>query len=115
MTDTAQQTFRYVYDTQGRIESGTDGEPRQRFHNTFDDQGRILAQDEGVSGNSLLQISYTGLQRTVTDRMGHTRVYTLSDDYRLLSFQNALGQITSYTYNEQNQLATQTDANNHTI
>ncbi|MBU7007156.1 leucine-rich repeat domain-containing protein [Phosphitispora fastidiosa] len=92
-------TATYFYNEEGQVVKGIDGEGQSIFENTYDDQGRVIAQDDGVDGNQLTRLVYdenilTGIiKTTVYDRNGNSRVFSYNNKYQLLSMQDELGNI----------------------
>ncbi|MDM8567886.1 hypothetical protein QUF74_19840 [Candidatus Halobeggiatoa sp. HSG11] len=117
ITDAANKTMTYTYNEFGQTLTGTNGDGVRLFTNTYDDEGRIIAQDDSVEGNQLFQLSYQEtadrIITTVKDRNGGTSIYTYNTNYQLLSLQNALGKTTRYTY-VNGRRASETDVNDNT-
>jgi YD repeat-containing protein len=118
ITDAAGKTMTYTYNEFGQTLTGTNGDNVRLFTNTYDSEGRIIAQDDSVEGNQLFRLHYDETSQpgkiitTVTNRNGHTRVFTYDENYQLLSLQNELGKITSYIYINGRRIS-ETDANDH--
>jgi RHS repeat-associated protein len=116
ITDAAGQTTTFTYNENGQILTATDAQGVSLFSNTYDADGRVVAQDDGVSGNLPLKLVYDEtsqpgkLLTTVFDRMGETSVYTYDENANLLSVKDELGHTTSYSYNVNGQLLSITDA-----
>jgi YD repeat-containing protein len=116
ITDAAGKTMTYTYNEFGQTLTGTNGDGVRLFTNTYDSEGRIIAQDDSVEGNQLFQLSYDETSQpnkiitTVTNRNGKARVFTYDENYQLLSLQNSLGKTTSYAYTNGRRRMT-TDAN----
>jgi len=120
LTNANGETTTFAYNDKGQILTATLQNDRLLFSNTYDEQGRVKTQDDGIEGNQLLTLSYDESQAdkfitTVTDRMGKIRVYTYNDDYKLLTLQDEQGNIiVTNTYNPDGTLATFTDAKGNT-
>jgi len=119
ITDAANKTITYTYNEFGQTLTGTNGDGVRLFTNTYDSEGRIIAQDDSVEGNQLFRLHYDETSQagkiitTVTNRNGYSRVFTYDDNYHLLSLQNELGKTTRYAYANGRRIS-ETDANNHT-
>ncbi len=102
ITDAAGKTTTYTYNEFGQTLTGTNGDGVRLFTNTYDSEGRIITQDDGIKDNQLFQLSYDETDQrsntTVTDRNGNESIYTYADNYQLVSLQNALGATTYYNY-----------------
>lgn len=98
--DPAQHRWQYAYDgaTQ-HLTTITDPDGRVRVTNTYDDQGRVVEQRDGL--NELTTILYATLETTVADPRGHQTTYTFDSRMRVLSQTDVVGSRTytvSYTY-----------------
>jgi RHS repeat-associated protein len=119
ITDAIGQTTTYTYNSLGQTLTAVNNDGVQLFKNTYDEQGRIATQDDGIDNNQPLKLVYDESQpnqiiTTVTDRAGKQRVYTYDDNYQLLSLKDELGNTVSYTYNKNGQRTNATDANGNT-
>ncbi len=119
ITDAAGQTTTYTYNEFGQTLTGSNGDGVRLFTNTYDSEGRIIAQDDSVEGNQVFGLSYDETSQpdkiitTVTNRNGKARVFTYDENYQLLSLQNTLGKTTSYVYTTGRRVS-ETDANGNT-
>jgi len=120
ITDPDGHTITFAWNTDGRILSALSSEGYRLFSNTFDSQGRVIAQDDGLSTNQPITISYDESQEgkiitTITDRNGASRRYTYNEHYHLLEKVDELGNVSAvYTYDENGNRITATDGNSHT-
>jgi RHS repeat-associated protein len=119
ITDAAEQTTTYTYNKDGQILTAVTSEGITLFTNTYDDQGRVISQEDGIKSNELLRLSYDESQdnqiiTTVTDRTGETRIYTYDDNYQLLSIKDELGQSIRFVYDANGNRTSVTDANDIT-
>ncbi len=89
----------YAYDTQNRLTSITDPRGHTILTNTYDGQGRIIAQRDGL--NHLWSADYSSGQTAVTAPEGGTATYGFDGQGRLISEADALGHTTSYGYDSQ--------------
>ncbi|MBI2773136.1 MAG: RHS repeat-associated core domain-containing protein [Chloroflexi bacterium] len=111
--DPLQHRWTYAYDggTQ-RITTITDPDGRVIVTNTYDGQGRVTQQRDGLS--ALTQIAYAGSQTTVTDPRGHQTVYAFDSRMRILGQTDTVGSNTyalSYTYDAAGHRTSVTDRN----
>src|ERR1019366_964161 len=101
----------FAYDADGRIISESNPEGIRVFANTYDPQGRVWIQMDGLPIPRVSYFCYdesatNRLLTTVIDRTGAPTVYTYDDNYLLLSLTDALGNTTSYGYDTNgNQIA----------
>jgi RHS repeat-associated protein len=117
LTDAAGQTIRYTYNEAGQIVSGTNTEGKLIFRNTFDEQQRVIAQDNGING--LAQFAYTNdngriRAATVTDRLGKTSNYTFNDNFQVVELIDEAGNKTTYPYDDTGKRTRVTDGNGNT-
>ncbi len=117
ITDAADQTTVFAYNEYGQILTAVNADGEQLFANTYDEEGRIATQDDGLSTNQVLKFDYavfadgTGMT-TVTNRNGGKRVYTFNDRYQLLTLRDELEDtVAVYTYNSDGKRTGVTDAN----
>ena len=110
----------YTYDSKGYVLTGTDAEGVTYFKNTYDGQGRVLTQDDGVDGNKLTTFSYDETSEfwrtitTITDRNGKTRKNIHDRMGQLVKTVDELGNITTYTYDADGNRTSMTDPKGYT-
>ena len=119
LTDAAGQTIHYTYNEVGQILSGTNAEGKLIFRNTYDDQQRIIEQEDGISGHQPARFAYTkdgGKIRStqVTSRLGKTSTYTFNDNFQVTKLTDELGNTTAYPYNATGKRTAVTDGNGNT-
>jgi len=92
----------YTYNTQYKLATVTAADGQLIYTNTYDSQGRVISQNDGLSTNGLMTFTYSEaagkLTTTVSDRVGAKTVYTHDAQYRLLTKKNPVGATTTYTY-----------------
>jgi len=94
----------YTYTDDRRILEGFDGEGRRIFSNTYDSQGRVVTQDDGVAGNLLTTLTYEqdpetgGIRTTASDRLGNTLVYRHDSAFHLVEMIDQSGRSWTYSY-----------------
>jgi len=119
ITDPYEHTLTFTWNDQDQILTGTSSEGYQLFANTFDAQGRVIAQDDGLSDNSEFTLSYDESQpdriiTTVTDRNGASTKYTFDSQYRTLKKIDELGNASAvYSYDGKGNRTSAVDANGH--
>lgn len=98
----------YQYDKKHQMVSWKDGAGNTVIENTYDEEGRVVKQKD-ADGHTA-QISYKKNQTITTDFEGNQTVYHYDGQYRTTSVEYPDGSSVAYTYNEQNQVATETNA-----
>lgn len=98
--DPSLHRWSYAYDgTSRHITTITDPDGRVRVTNTYDAQGRVYQQRDGL--NALTQMTYSAGQTVLTDPRGHQTTYTFDARMRVLSQTDVVGSNTytiSYVY-----------------
>ncbi len=116
ITDVNGNILFYTYDENGRIKTGTDHNNVRYFEDTYDDQGRIICQYDGVVGSRPTLFSYgPNGQVTVTNREGVQSTRVFNEDHQLISLTDENGNTTTYAYDDQLNLISETDALGNTI
>lgn len=121
ITDASGKTTTYAYDVSGQVLTGTNAEGVQFFSNTYDDNGRVVAQFDGIEGHLNGTFSYDestqpgNLLTTYTNREGKTSKYIYDSKYNLISYTDELNNITSYTYDGDGNCTSKTYADGTTI
>lgn len=77
------------------------------LNNTYDVQGRVVEQVDGL-GNTY-RLTYTGAQMQIADPLGNTQGYTHDDDGRVLGWTDEVGQTVQFTYDTAGRRSTVTD------
>lgn len=129
------QRYQYAYDDQGDLISVTDpvgatqtygyladhylqtiDDPlgRRIIKNIYDDDGRLIAQEDGQGKRTAFQHDLPGRQSVLTDRLGRIRVLHYDDRGNVLSETDALGGITRHDYDVDDNLIATTDPLGHT-
>ncbi len=109
---------RFTYDDLDRIVAARD-DVGSIFTDTYDGEGRVITQDDGVDTNEVMTFAYDdprdgSLRTTVTDRTGQTTVYEHDASYDLRKFTDALGHATNYAYDDFGNRTAMTDVLGHT-
>lgn len=116
ITDANGKISTYTYDSNGCVLTGTDGDNVCCFTDTYDSSGRIVTQQDAISGNKLTYFSYdstsvTGeLIVTITDRNGNNSKNIFnSSTKQLISATDENGNTKSYAYDANGNIASETD------
>ena len=121
ITDVNGNTVTFSYNAAGQILIAADADGKTLFSNTFDSQGRVIAQEDSLPTNQPIRLTYdesqTGkLITSMTDRNGHSRVYTFDTKYQMLSKVDELGNtVAYYTYDDHGNRVSVTDAKGSTV
>lgn len=106
---------RYTYNSSGKMETVIAADGATIYRNTYDQRGRVISQDDGLSTNKLSTFAYKEdpakglITTTVTDRNGARTIYVHDYRYRLLSVTDPLNQTVAYSYVDNGNRATITD------
>lgn len=98
VTDPLNGVWDYDYDNEHRMTSITDPRGNAVLRNTYDGQGRVIEQRDGL--NNLWTLDYGQDQTQVTDSEGGTSTYQFDSQKRLVAETDPLGHTTSYSYDE---------------
>lgn len=112
----AQHQWKYAYDgATPWITAITDPDARVRVGNTYDVQGRLSQQRDGL--NALTTIAYSAGQTVVTDPRSHATTYTFDSRMRVLTQSDVVGGSAltiTYTYDAAGNRSSVTDRNGQT-
>ncbi|WP_399888139.1 DUF6531 domain-containing protein [Streptomyces sp. BBFR51] len=112
--DSSGLPLRFDYDDRGRITSWTDRNGYQ-YRFTYDDQDRCVA---GESTDGLLRCSVAydtvGQETRYTDALGNTTTYRWNELYQLIAVTDPLGHTTRSTWDRYDRLLSRTDARGRT-
>ncbi|WP_309399268.1 RHS repeat-associated core domain-containing protein [Cerasicoccus maritimus] len=101
-------TTQFIYEdgafpAAGRISQATDLFGHQLYANTYDDSGRVLTQDDGLTTNQMVTLSYTpngdALTTVYSDRLGNDFTLAYNDARFLTKLIDSRGAITEYELN----------------
>jgi len=110
-TDANGGSFHFAYQ-QHRLTEATDPEGITYLRNSYDAQGRVVEQVDGVGGHS--SMAYSDGSTTLTDPLGNETVYAFDDQKRITAITNALGQAEYFTYNAASNQTSHTDRRGNT-
>jgi len=133
ITDPAGRTVRYAYDASGDLTQATDAnggvwQYQYRDHkisaitdpagtvflrNTYDSEGRVIAQQNATGNTSTWDYSVSN-QTLFTDNLKHTTRYVYDNQSRVSEIDDALGLKQTYVYNANNLLTKYTDKRGNT-
>ena len=98
ITDANNQKTTYTYNQLGQVLTGINNEGVRFFQNTYDQEGRIINQDDAIDGNKITTFEYIEslkepgkITTIVTNRNGFTRKYIHDKNLHLLSIVDELG------------------------
>lgn len=110
-TDAEGKTTKYTYDKKGRMTEWYDGNGQHQVLNKYDEQDRVIEQQDGNHGRYRMQ--YGDGQTITTDAEGNVVTYFFDEQKRTTRIVDALGGETSFTYGEQGEIVSKTDALGH--
>lgn len=103
----------YAYDgSSSRLASVTDPDGRVRVQNTYDSEGRLATQKDGLLNTT--SFAYASAQTTITDPRGNQTVQLFDPRWRLIEQRNTVGAATYtllFTYDDRGNLTSATDRN----
>ena len=99
----------YTYDYKHGLLKILDSEDRTKVFNIYDDDGRLVAQEDGEGNRTSFVHDIEGKQSTVTDKRGNLTFYYYDEEGNVTSKVDALGYAHFYTYDENGNLLTETD------
>ena len=94
----------YLTYENARLVEALDADGERLFANTYDEQGRVVMQDDGRDDTPPSTFAYAnspsgGVITTYTDRAGAKQIFEHDAGYHLMRYVNPLGATTTYTYN----------------
>ncbi len=101
---------RYTYNNSHGLIDIKDQRGRHLLKNIYDNDGRLIAQEDNAGNRTSFNHNLTGRQSSVTDRRGNTTLLYYDDRGNVLSEVDALGEVTSYTYDNLDNQLSKTDA-----
>lgn len=119
ITDPDNYILTFTWSADNQILTGSSSDGYQLFANTFDAEGRVIAQDDGLTDNRVITLSYDESQpdriiTTVSDRNGASSRYTFDGQYRMLEKMDELGNLSArYSYDAKGNRTSAMDANGH--
>ncbi|MDF2179906.1 putative Ig domain-containing protein [Aliiglaciecola sp. CAU 1673] len=99
----------YAYDYRNTLTDIKDADNRRKLFNIYDDDGRLIAQEDNEGNRTTFDHNIEGRQSVVTDRNGNTTFYYYDQRGNVTSKVDALGHISSFTYDGNDNLLTETD------
>jgi RHS repeat-associated protein len=96
VTDPLGGITKYAYDSQHRITQITDPRGKVILKNTYDPQGRITEQRDGLE--DLWKLEYKASETIVTEPQGGRRTYGFDSQNRVISETDQLGHTTGISY-----------------
>ena len=99
----------YTYNYQHGLLDILDSLGRVKVKNIYDEEGRLIAQEDTDGNLTSYAHDIAGQQSAVTDRNGNITFYFYDDRGNVTSMVDALGEATTYTYDTQDNQLTETD------
>ena len=109
-TDTLGNTTQFSYLVGHYVHEVFDPLGQRVARNFYDDDGRLIATEDGEGQRVDLAHNIAGRTQTVTDRRGNATVYVYNDRGDILSETNSLGETTTRTYDDFGYELSRTDA-----
>lgn len=105
---------RFQYGAGGRMVAAYDAEGTRLFSLTYDSQGRVFEQDDGIDTNITARFQYVenaqGITTYYTDRLGNTSEFQHDTMYRLIAAVDPLSRLTQFAYDANGNRSSLTDA-----
>ena len=98
-TDAMGEVTKYGYNSEDRLTTITDPRGDVILKNTYDEQGRIVEQEDGTGG--VWTVEYKPSETIVTEPKGGESHYGFDSEDRIVSETNQLGDTTTYSYDSQ--------------
>ena len=115
LTDEANETTTYRYNENNQIEQATTSTGEQIFKNAFDNQGRVIVQEDAKGQESTfvyVEDEESGtLTTTYTNREGKKQIFKYNNKYQFIEHVDTLGFTTKYEYDQASNLIKEIDAN----
>ncbi|MGA9761099.1 MAG: RHS repeat-associated core domain-containing protein [Gaiellaceae bacterium] len=106
-TDQTGARTTYFYDSRGYLKSAVDGSGKLLFQNVYDDQGRVVTQEDAAGNKSTFD--WSDEEAVATDAAGSDWKDVYNDSGQLSTRTEALGNKTTYDYDDANDLTALTD------
>ena len=104
---------KYTYDAFGQLESIVDADGHTVVQNTYENEGRVIAQANALGQKSTFAYDSTNHITTFTDARGHRWIDQYSGNV-LIKRTDPLGHATSYAYDADQNVSAITDPNGNT-
>ncbi|MES9901612.1 MAG: putative Ig domain-containing protein, partial [Sedimenticola sp.] len=108
-TDQADATTSYTYNNNHGLLDIIDPLGRTLLKNIYDDDGRLIAQEDGNGNRTEFNHDIEGRFSLVTDRNGHNTQFYYDDEGNVLTQIDHLGNTTSFIYDERGNQLSKTD------
>jgi len=100
----------YTYNSEHGLLEMYDALGRKLIKNIYDDDGRLIAQEDGDGNRTDYDHDIAGRQSIVTNRRGYSTQLFYNEEGYVTDEVDALGNITSYTYDADGNLTSRTNA-----
>jgi RHS repeat-associated protein len=112
VTDQAGGITQYAYDASHHVTSITQPNGATLLQNTYDAQGRVVAQANGRGYSWTFAYNTPGTdQTTITDARGATTIHSYDASLRIIAITDALGYTVDYAYDANNNRISVTNQN----
>ncbi len=98
VTDALGGVTEYTYDSAHRLKTIKDPRGNVILKNTYDGQGRVVEQLDGLE--NLWKLDYKAAETVVTEPEGGKKTYGFDGQHRVVSEKDQLGHITTTSYDE---------------
>ena len=106
ITDALGYVTSFTYDADHRLTTKTDGRGNLVLVNVYDDQGRVISQDDGFAGTAEQTFTYGPFMTQYTDPQGGVTTYLFGEGNTLLEMESPGGVSTQHSYDaDGNQLS----------
>ncbi len=109
-TDQADATTSYTYNNNHGLLDIIDPLGRTLLKNIYDEDGRLIAQEDGNGNRTEFNHDIEGRFSLVTDRNGHNTQFYYDDEGNVLTQIDHLGNTTSFLYDDRGNQLSKTDA-----
>ncbi|MCP4769766.1 MAG: tandem-95 repeat protein, partial [Gammaproteobacteria bacterium] len=110
VTDRETNTSTYEYDDTHGLTDLFDALDRRVLRNIYDDDGRLIAQEDSDGNRTEFLHDIAGRTSQVTDRLGRITQFGYDERGNVTSEVDALGNLTSYTFDANDNQLSKTDA-----
>ncbi|TQV87089.1 Ig-like domain-containing protein [Aliikangiella coralliicola] len=109
VTDELGSTTNFTYNNSHGLLDITDLLGRKVVKNIYNDDGRLIAQEDSDGNRTSFDHDLAGRQSVVTDRLGRTTVLYYDDEGNVTSQVDALSGVTTFTFDTNGNQLSQTD------
>ncbi|TRY30325.1 RHS repeat-associated core domain-containing protein [Aliiglaciecola sp. M165] len=99
----------YTYNYVHGLLTINDSQGNRKVRNVYDDDGRLIAQEDNEGNRTSFTHDLAGRESVVTDRNGNITFYYYDERGNVTSMVDALNQVSTYTYDANDNQLTETD------